>query len=182
MDPQQLADILKAMARTKALGALSDELRDLTPATLRRALEQASHLLQGQTLSHRDCQPAPHGLILHIDGAARGNPGPAGIGVVIRDEGGSFREEHQAFIGEATNNVAEYEALLFGLRKARALGHAAIKVFSDSELLVRQIEGRYRVKNPRLRTLYDHVQDLLRSFDAVEIAHIDRGMNSRADL
>lgn len=182
MDPQEIADILKAMARTKALGTLSEELRDLTPATLRSVLEEASNLLQEKTISRPTRQPALQSLILHIDGAARGNPGPAGIGVVIGDEAGSFRDEHQAFIGEATNNVAEYEALLFGLRKARELGHATVKIFSDSELLVRQVQGRYRVKNPRLRKFYDEAQDLLRSFDGFEIAHVDRGMNSRADL
>ncbi|MCI0484503.1 MAG: ribonuclease HI family protein [candidate division NC10 bacterium] len=170
------------MAHTEALAALSKELSDLSPATLRMVLEQASHLLQEVAASRPSRQPAPRSLVLHIDGAARGNPGPAGIGVVMCDEAGDFREEHQAYIGEATNNVAEYEALLFGLRKARELGYAAINVFSDSELLVRQIHGEYRVKHPRLRKLYDQVQDLLRSFDAVEIAHVRRGMNADADL
>ncbi|MGH7382011.1 MAG: ribonuclease HI family protein [Candidatus Methylomirabilales bacterium] len=181
-DLRRLADILAAMAHTEALAALSEELPDLSPATLRRVLEQASHLLQEVAASRRSRQPAPQSLVLHIDGAARGNPGPAGIGVVMRDEAGDFREEHQAYIGEATNNVAEYEALIFGLRKARELGYAAIKVFSDSELLVRQIRGEYRVKHPRLRKFYDQVQSLLRSFDAVEIAHVRRGMNAQADL
>ncbi|MBW8004627.1 MAG: ribonuclease HI family protein [candidate division NC10 bacterium] len=132
--------------------------------------------------SRRSRHPATRSLILHIDGAARGNPGPAGIGVVLWDEAGSIREEHLAYIGKATNNVAEYEALLFGLRKAKELGYAAVNVFSDSELLVRQIRGEYRVKNPRLRQFYDQVQNLLRSFDAFEIDHVRRGMNTRADL
>ncbi len=182
MNPQRLADILEAMARTRALTALRGELADLPPATLRMALEEASHLLRRLATSRRSGKPAARSLILHIDGAARGNPGPAGIGVVLWDEAGAFREEHHAYIGEATNNVAEYEALLFGVRKAKELGYAAVKVFSDSELLVRQIRGQYRVKNPRLRVLYDQVQDLVRSFDAFEIAHVGRGMNARADL
>ncbi len=182
MNPQRLADILEAMARTRALTALRGELADLPPATLRMALEEASHLLRRLATSRRSGKPAARSLILHIDGAARGNPGPAGIGVVLWDEAGAFREEHHAYIGEATNNVAEYEALLFGARKAKELGYAAVKVFSDSELLVRQIRGQYRVKNPRLRVLYDQVQDLVRSFDAFEIAHVGRGMNARADL
>lgn len=125
---------------------------------------------------------APQPLLLHIDGAARGNPGPAGIGVVLWDEAGSVREEHKAYIGEATNNVAEYTALLFGLRKARELGYSAVKVFSDSELLVRQVRGEYRVKNPRLRECYDEVVRLVRSFETFEIGHVRRGMNTRADL
>lgn len=182
MDPRRLADILEAMARTRALTALSGELPDLSRATLRMALEEASHLLRELATSRRSSKPAGRSLILHIDGAARGNPGPAGIGVVLWDEAGTFREEHHAYIGEATNNVAEYEALLFGVRKAKELGYTAVRVFSDSELLVRQIRGEYRVKNARLRALYDQVQKLLRSFDAFEIAHIGRGMNARADL
>ncbi|MCZ6551013.1 MAG: ribonuclease HI family protein [candidate division NC10 bacterium] len=182
MNPRRLADILEAMARTEALTGLSSELPDLPPATLRMALEEASHLLEQMASSGRSHKPATRSLILHIDGAARGNPGPAGIGVVLWDEAGAFREEHHAYIGEATNNVAEYEALLFGVRKAKELGYAAVKVFSDSELLVRQIRGEYRVKSPRLREFYDQVQNLLRSFDAFEIAHVGRGMNARADI
>jgi ribonuclease HI len=170
------------MAHTKALAALSEELPDFSPAVLRRALEQASHLLQEMTASHQSRQPARGSLVVYIDGAARGNPGPAGIGVVMRDEADEFQEEHQAYIGEATNNVAEYEALLFGLRKAKALGYPIVRVFSDSELLVRQIRGEYRVKHPRLRKFYDQAQDLLRSFDTVEIAHVRREMNAQADL
>lgn len=181
-DLRRLADILGAMAHTEALATLSEELPDLSPATLRMVLEQASHLLQEVAASRRSRQSTPRSLVLHIDGAARGNPGPAGIGVVMGDDAGDFREEHHAYIGEATNNVAEYKALLFGLRKAKELGYAAIKVFSDSELIVRQIRGEYQVKHPRLRKFYDQVQDLLRSFDAVEIAHVPRDMNTRADL
>jgi ribonuclease HI len=182
MDPRRLADILGAMARTKALTAVSDELAEVSPTSLRMILEEAAQLIQQLTASSRPRQSVARSLILHVDGAARGNPGPAGIGVVLWDEAGDFREEHQAFIGEATNNVAEYEALLFGLRKAKELGYAAVKIFSDSELLVRQIRGEYRVRNPRLREFYDQVQKLLRSFDALEISHVDRGMNARADF
>ncbi|HZX60564.1 MAG TPA: ribonuclease HI family protein [Candidatus Methylomirabilis sp.] len=181
MDPRRLADILDAMAHSEGLAKVSGDIPDLTPAALRMALKEASHLLLQMVDSRRAPQPGARSLILHIDGAARGNPGPAGIGVVLWDEAGDFREEHQAYVGDATNNVAEYEALLFGLRKARELGYAAVKVFSDSELLVRQIRGEYRVKNPRLREFYGQVQRLLRSFDVVEIAHVDRGMNARAD-
>lgn len=182
MDPRRLADILDAVARTEALAAVSGELPKYSPATLRMALEEASQLIQQMTTTRRSRQPATRSLILHIDGASRGNPGPAGIGVVLWDEAGSIREEHQAYIGKATNNVAEYEALLFGLRKAKELGYAAVKVFSDSQLLVRQIRGEYRVKNSRLRQFYEQVQHLTRSFDTFEIDHVGREMNARADL
>ena len=182
MDPRQLANILEAMARAESLGVVSREIPDSSPAALRMALEEAARLLQQMATLPRARQPDTRSLILHIDGAARGNPGPAGIGVVLWDEAGAIREEHQAYIGKATNNMAEYEALLFGLRKARELGYTAVKVFSDSELLVRQIRGEYRVKHPRLRQFYDQVQHLVRSFDAFEIDHVRRGMNTRADL
>ncbi|MFQ5959808.1 MAG: ribonuclease HI family protein [Candidatus Methylomirabilales bacterium] len=182
MDPRRLANILEAMARAEALAVVSGELRDFSPAALKKALEEAAHLLQQMATSRRARQSATRSLIVHIDGAARGNPGPAGIGVVLWDEAGAIREEHQAYIGKATNNMAEYEALLFGLRKARELGYTAVKVFSDSELLVRQIRGEYRVKHPRLRKFYDQVDHLVRSFDAFEIDHVRRGMNTRADL
>lgn len=182
MDPRQLANILEAMARAESLGGVSREIPGSSPAALRMALEEAARLLQQMATLPRARQPDTRSLILHIDGAARGNPGPAGIGVVLWDEAGAIREEHQAYIGKATNNMAEYEALLFGLRKARELGYTAVKVFSDSELLVRQIRGEYRVKHPRLRQFYDQVQHLVRSFDAFEIDHVRRGMNTRADL
>ncbi len=182
MNPRRLANILEAMARAEGLAVLSGELPDFSPAVLKKALKEAAHLLQQMATSRRARQSAPRSLILHIDGAARGNPGPAGIGVVLWDEAGTIREEHQAYIGKATNNMAEYEALLFGLWKARELGYTAVKVFSDSELLVRQVRGEYRVKHPRLRKVYDQVDQLVRSFDAFEIDHVRRGMNTRADL
>ena len=182
MEPQRIAEILKTAARAKALMLLSKELGDVSPATLRVALEEASGLLERMVPPRRSTPPGEGYLIIHIDGASRGNPGPAGIGVVMRDEAGSFREEHQISIGEATNNVAEYEALLFACRKAKELGYTAVKIFSDSELLVRQIRGEYRVKSPQLLELYAQAQLLLSSFGAVEVDHIDRGMNARADL
>jgi ribonuclease HI len=182
MDPRQLANILEAMARAESLGVVSGELRDFSPAALRMALEEAARLVQQMATLPRARHPDSRSLILHIDGAARGNPGPAGIGVVLWDEAGAIREEHQAYIGKATNNMAEYEALLFGLRKARELGYSAVKVFSDSELLVRQIRGEYRVKHPRLRQFYDQVQHLVRSFETFEINHVGRETNTRADL
>lgn len=182
MDPQRIAEILKTVARTKALRVLSKELGDISPATLKGALEEASRLLEQGGAPRRSPPPGGGYLIIHIDGAARGNPGPAGIGVVMRDEAGAFREEHQVAIGEATNNVAEYEALLFACRKAKELGYTAVRIFSDSELLVRQIRGEYRVKSPRLHALHAQARLLLSSFDAAHVDHIHREMNTRADL
>ena len=119
-------------------------------------------------------------LTIYVDGASRGNPGPAGIGVLIEDEEGLCRE-HLAYIGEATNNVAEYRALLLALRKAKGLKPREVTVFSDSELLVRQLRGEYRVKSPELQKLYRAVRSLLASFPSFQIEHIGREQNRRAD-
>lgn len=119
-------------------------------------------------------------LTIYVDGASRGNPGPAGIGVLIEDEGG-LRREHLAYIGEATNNVAEYRALLLALQKAKRLRPQKVTVFSDSELLVRQLRGEYRVKSPKLQKLHRAVLSYLTFFPFFQIEHIGREQNRRAD-
>jgi ribonuclease HI len=122
-------------------------------------------------------------LRLHTDGASRGNPGPAAIGVVIaRVSDGRVIEEISAYLGEATNNVAEYQALIAGLRRAAELGASAVEVVSDSELLVRQVEGRYQVRHPGLIPLHEEVRRLKRRFaGGFHIRHTLRGGNARAD-
>lgn len=117
---------------------------------------------------------------MHIDGAARGNPGPAAYAVVIARPGQPVVEE-AATIGSATNNVAEYTALVRGLERAADLGLKRLSVFSDSELLVKQMNGEYRVKHPDLVPLYEDAKELVKEFDAVTIAHVRREQNKRAD-
>jgi ribonuclease HI len=123
--------------------------------------------------------------MIHIDGAARGNPGPAGIGVMLEAGDGLSHQDFCRYIGEATNNVAEYEALLLALREAKKLQPTAMKIRSDSELLVRQIQGRYRVRNPRLAALYAQALDLIKQLSAVgcrfSIEHVGRELNRQAD-
>ena len=106
-------------------------------------------------------------LRLHVDGASRGNPGEAGFGVHVTAENGTEVASLYGYLGKATNNVAEYQALLHGLRFALARGASRVEVFSDSELLVRQIEGRYRVKNAGLQPLHREAQGLLARFERV---------------
>jgi ribonuclease HI len=118
---------------------------------------------------------------IHIDGAARGNPGPAGVGVVILGPDGEAKERLHRGIGEATNNVAEYRALLLALERAQALGFTDIKVFSDSELLVRQLQGRYQVKHPALKELYTEARDRIGTFRRFGIQHVPREQNAEAD-
>jgi ribonuclease HI len=116
-----------------------------------------------------------------IDGASRGNPGPAAVGVVLRDERGRLVKEHCRRIGTDTNNVAEYSAMIEALRLAAGLGAKELRVHSDSELLVRQINGQYRIKAERLRELFSEIQGLRRNFDAFEVVHVPREKNADAD-
>lgn len=118
---------------------------------------------------------------LYTDGGARGNPGPAGIGFVLVSDAGEERAAAGRFLGEATNNVAEYEALLAGLRAARALGVEELLVRADSELVVKQMRGEYRVKHPNLKPLFVSAQELVRGFSKVRFEHVRRADNARAD-
>jgi ribonuclease HI len=120
-------------------------------------------------------------LIIYTDGAARGNPGPAGIGVAIYSEEGTLLAELCEYIGETTNNVAEYRALMRGLQEALSLAAVKVQFYSDSQLLVRQINGEYRVKHPNLQPLYQKVVDLLQQFPSYKINHIPREKNKIAD-
>jgi len=118
---------------------------------------------------------------VHIDGASRGNPGPAGIGVLFLGPDGSAFERLHRGIGEATNNVAEYSALLAALERAAALGVTDLEVYSDSELLVRQLQGRYQVKHPALRPLYAAARKRVADFSHFAIHHVPRELNAEAD-
>ena len=115
------------------------------------------------------------------DGGARGNPGPAGAGAVILDEQGRVLARLGRFLGKQTNNVAEYQGLLLGLRKAHQLGAREVEVRADSQLLIRQLQGKYAVRNEALRRLHGEALALLRSFDRYDLAHIPREQNALAD-
>jgi ribonuclease HI len=117
---------------------------------------------------------------VHIDGAARGNPGPAAFAFVVARPGQPLIEESGCF-GKATNNVAEYTALIRALERLCELGERNLVISSDSELLVRQMNGDYRVKNKDLQRLHDRAQQLCRGFESVTIKHVARSQNSHAD-
>ena len=121
------------------------------------------------------------GLTAHIDGGARGNPGPAGYGVHLQDASGKLVAELSQYLGHRTNNYAEYAALLAALEYALAHGHAALSVVSDSELLVKQMRGEYKVKSPDLRILYDQARKLIARLEAFNIRHVLRAKNRDAD-
>lgn len=120
-------------------------------------------------------------LIIHTDGAARGNPGPAAIGVTIKDKKGNLIASISRRIGTTTNNQAEYQAIITSLKKATSLGAKQVELQSDSELVVKQINGQYRVKKAALRTLYQKVIQLIGSLEGFTIAHIPRAQNTEAD-
>lgn len=120
-------------------------------------------------------------LVLHIDGSVEGNPGPGAIGVVIEDGHGTPVEAWGEAIGHCTNNQAEYQALLAALRKSRRLGAKHVTVRSDSQLLVRQFLGEYKVRDAKLKPLHEEAQRLARAFDSFEIVHIPREQNRAAD-
>ncbi len=119
--------------------------------------------------------------MLHVDGGARGNPGPAAIGVIISEPGGRVVEELAERIGVATNNVAEYRAVLRALDRASELGAAEIEIIGDSELVARQLAGAYKVKHPALRPLYEQAVTALRGFEAWSIRNVPRAQNADAD-
>jgi ribonuclease HI len=120
-------------------------------------------------------------LIVCTDGGARGNPGPAAIGASITDLDGTELDAISEYIGETTNNVAEYTAAILGLERAAALGATSVELRTDSLLLVRQLAGRYRVKAVHLQPLHRRVQELAASFERVRFVHVPRGMNVEAD-
>jgi ribonuclease HI len=118
---------------------------------------------------------------LFTDGAARGNPGPAGAGAVILSPEGHIVAKIGKFLGDSTNNVAEYWGLILGLKRAKAMGIKELEVYSDSELLVKQLAGDYAVKADHLRPLHDEAQALLKAFSFIQVRHIPREENTAAD-
>lgn len=120
-------------------------------------------------------------LILRVDGGSRGNPGPAGYGVVVQDEAGQIIERLKQSVGRQTNNYAEYQGLLAALRFARESGAERVQVFADSQLLVRQMQGRYAVRSENLIPLYEEARRLAAGFRQFRISHVYREENAEAD-
>jgi len=119
--------------------------------------------------------------VVNVDGGARGNPGPAAIGVVVQAPEGDVLEERGERIGKATNNVAEYRALLLGIERAAAFGASEVELVGDSELIVRQVKGEYKVKDAGLRKLHAEVKSALSPFERWSIRHVRREHNREAD-
>ena len=120
-------------------------------------------------------------LTVYCDGASRGNPGEAGIGYIIVDADGTVIKEESDYLGQATNNVAEYTALIRSLQDSIKLGASSVQVYSDSELMVKQIKGEYRVKNPGLAPLFQQASGLIAKLKDFRIDHVPREKNKKAD-
>lgn len=133
-----------------------------------------------KTSNHPSNSPAGR-LVIHTDGASRGNPGPAAIGATIKDERGRLIASISQRIGKTTNNQAEYRAVIVALERALKLGARQVQIYSDSQLIVRQINGQYRVKKPSLKSVYQQVKQLTSQLNDFTIEHIPREQNSEAD-
>lgn len=120
-------------------------------------------------------------VVVNVDGGSRGNPGQAAVAAVVQEPGGGVLEEAAERIGTATNNVAEYRALLLGIERAAAIGATELELVGDSELIVRQVEGRYKVKDATMRELHTKVKKELSGFESWSIRHVRREHNSEAD-
>jgi ribonuclease HI len=169
--PVTRAAVLAALAETLDIPAVLARFQ-LSPAGLREMLQEAA-----QAAADRETGT----WRLYVDGASRGNPGPAGAGAVLLDPAGRVAEAASRFLGRATNNVAEYQALLLGLELARRHGVRQLDIFADSELLVRQLTGRYQVRSPHLKPLYQAVRRSLAEFPAWRLTHLPRRHNETAD-
>jgi ribonuclease HI len=125
--------------------------------------------------------PGPAALVVHVDGGARGNPGPAAIGVVVSGPDGAVLDQVAERIGVATNNVAEYRAVIKGAERAAELGARELQIVNDSELVARQLNGVYKVKHPAMRPLYDEARAALSAFQRWSIRSVPRAENAAAD-
>jgi ribonuclease HI len=185
------AQLLLAIAERGSLEAACEELgidRDEAVRLLREGARKLGALPKERAARQKELPglersggPDVKRLRVFSDGAARGNPGPAGAGAVVLDPKGRVLARVGKFLGKQTNNVAEYEGLLLGLSRAKELGARELDVRADSLLLIRQLEGAYQVKNAALKALHAKAKELLRSFDRVDLRHIPREENTLAD-
>jgi ribonuclease HI len=165
------AAIFAALAQGLDLPGVRDRF-NLTPEALQELFRDAADLYR---------TPEEGFWRLHCDGASRGNPGPAAAGIILHDPRGRLRVDTGRYLGETTNNVAEYQALLLGLAEARKIEVHKLRIFADSELMVKQLTGRYRVKSPHLIPLWREALTALNKFEAWDIAHVPREENHLAD-
>lgn len=180
--------VLEALAASLDAAEVLDRFPGLTREDLRRIVAAAAGKLprreSGSARSPQPFQPRmawPKELVAYIDGGARGNPGAAGAGVLFQDRLGNNLDEIAVYLGRATNNTAEYQALLIALARARDAGANHLRVFSDSELLVNQVNGRYKTRQPHLQRFLQEAIRLMREIGRVDVRHVRREFNAAAD-
>lgn len=185
MDTATLLGLLRRLARAEPGHTALHLPVGLSSREAIRAIRAAIRALEPRALPvdapRASVAGAAAATRVHIDGASRGNPGPAGIGVLFLQPDGAVVERLHRGIGKATNNVAEYSALLMALERACAMGITDLDVYSDSELLVRQVQGRYQVKHPALRPLYAAARERIAGLRHFTIHHVPRELNAEAD-
>lgn len=180
-------DLLRAVYKRLDRRALLADHPELTAADLDAFFEKAAERLASAAkasvsgASSRAARPGATDVVLYTDGGSRGNPGPAGFGAVLLDAAGNTVDTLSGFIGRATNNEAEYRALIEGLRGALRHGARSVTIRADSQLVVRQITGVYKVRTPHLRPLRDEALALLGKFDSWRAEHVGREQNTLAD-
>jgi ribonuclease HI len=175
------AEILRHIAREERLKSTLKAFPGLTRERLTELLERVASGAALSSSPERSSARETARVRVYSDGAARGNPGLAGAGAVLVDTAGQVVDRLGKFLGTQTNNFAEYTGLLLGLRRARELGVQEVEVFADSELMIRQLNGRYQVKSASLRPLYEEALGLLGEFSRVKLVHVPREMNAAAD-
>jgi len=175
------AAVLRFIGQEEPLVSTLGAFPQLDRTRLKRILERAAMLVSGLPMVEEVVAPTISRVRLYSDGAARGNPGLAGAGAVLVEPSGQVVDRLGKFLGTQTNNFAEYMGLLLGLRRAKELGVREVEVFADSELMIRQLGGRYQVKSASLRPLYEEALKLLNNFERVKLVHVPREMNRAAD-
>jgi ribonuclease HI len=178
LDAGEVLARFPGLAREDLRGIVRAAAARLPRAAARPASATATGAAAGSPASSRLW---PEEVTVHIDGGARGNPGEAGAGVFFEDRAGAPLERIARYLGRATNNTAEYQALLIALARAREAGVRHLRVFSDSELLVNQVNGRYRTKVPHLQQYLQEAIRLMREIGRVDVAHVRREFNTEAD-
>jgi len=180
--PYKEADILRHVAREEPLSMTLKAFPGLTRERLTRLLEKMAESTARSPARITALESnTPWKVRVYSDGAARGNPGPSGAGAVLVDASGQEVDRLGKYLGIQTNNYAEYMGLLLGLKRARDLGIREVEVFADSELMIRQLGGRYQVRSPTLRPLYQEALRVLNDFSRVKLVHVPRKMNAAAD-
>lgn len=178
------AQLLLAIAEHETLEKTCAIFPGLTREAAQKLLRGAALQLQQEKLPLSEAKKATGpGRVVRVysDGAARGNPGPAGAGAVLTDPSGAVIARLGRFLGNKTNNVAEYEGLLLGLKHAQELGYRQVEVRADSQLLIRQLKGEYAVRHAGLKPLHAEALRLLHAFDRYELQHVPREENALAD-